>query len=96
MLRTPTQQFHPWPFDKEAELEATISEVKAAFFGESRIDLGGKKFIGERGKTQNISRRLPARTLLAAKARDLVEVGQAPRYTSYARLQKARTLDDVF
>ena len=35
MLWTPTQQFHPWPFDKEAELEATIAEVKPALFGES-------------------------------------------------------------
>jgi len=54
MLWTPNQQFHPWPFDKEAELETTIAEVKAALFGESRIDLDVKKLIGERGKTQNI------------------------------------------
>ncbi len=54
MLWTPTQQFHPWPFDKEAELETTIAEVKAALFGESRIYLDVKKLIGERGRTQNI------------------------------------------
>ncbi|MEO7932227.1 MAG: hypothetical protein ABIT76_03610 [Chthoniobacterales bacterium] len=54
MLWTPTQQFHPWPFDKEAELETTIAEVKTALFGESRIYLEVKKLIGERGKTQNI------------------------------------------
>jgi hypothetical protein len=54
MLWTPAQQFHPWPFDKEAELEATITEVKPALFGESRIYLGVKKLIGERGGTQNI------------------------------------------
>jgi hypothetical protein len=54
MLWTPTQQFHPWPFDKETELEAVIAEVKAALFGESRIYLDVKKLIGERGKTQNI------------------------------------------
>jgi hypothetical protein len=39
MLWSLKQQFHPWPFDKEAELEATIAEVKRALFGESRIDL---------------------------------------------------------
>lgn len=54
MLWTPTQQFHPWPFDKEAELETTIAEVKTALFGESRIYLDVKKLIGERGRTQNI------------------------------------------
>ena len=54
MLWTPTQQFHPWPFDKEAELEAVIAEVKTALFGESRTYLDVKKLIGERGKTQNI------------------------------------------
>ena len=54
MLWTPTQQFHPWPFDKEAELEATIAEGKTALFGESRIYLDVKKLIGERGRTQNI------------------------------------------
>lgn len=54
MLWTPTQQFQPWPFDKEAELETTIAEVKTALFGESRIYLDVKKLIGERGRTQNI------------------------------------------
>ncbi len=54
MLWTPTQQFTPWHFEKEAELEATVSEVKAALFGESRIYLNVKKLIGEKGKTQNI------------------------------------------
>ena len=54
MLWTPAQQFHPWPFDKESELETTIAEVKTALFGESRIYLDVKKLIGERGRTQNI------------------------------------------
>lgn len=49
----PTRQFHPWPFDKEAELEATIAELKTALFGESRICLDVKKLIGEKGRTQN-------------------------------------------
>ena len=43
MLWTPTQQFHPWPFGKEAELETTTGEVKTALFGESRIHLDMKK-----------------------------------------------------
>ena len=50
----PNRQFHPWPFDKEAELESTIAEVKMALFGESRIYLDVKKLIGEKGRTQNI------------------------------------------
>lgn len=54
MLWTPQHQYYPWPFDKEAELEATITEVKTALFGESRIYLELKKLIGEKGKTQNI------------------------------------------
>ena len=54
MLWTPQHQYHPWPFDKEAELEATIAEVKTALFGESRIYLELKKLIGEKGRTQNI------------------------------------------
>lgn len=54
MLWTPQHQFHPAPFEKEAELEVVISEVKAALFGENRIYVDVKKLIGERGKTQNI------------------------------------------
>src|SRR3954464_356149 len=54
MLWTPQHQYHPRPFDKEAELESVIAEVKAALFGESRIYLDVKKLIGQRGKTQNI------------------------------------------
>jgi hypothetical protein len=54
MLWTSAQQFLPWPFDKEAELEATIAEARTALFGESRIYLDVKTLIGEKGKTQNI------------------------------------------
>lgn len=54
MLWTPKQQFYPWPFDKEAELETTIADVQTALFGESRIYLDVKRLIGERGQTQNI------------------------------------------
>lgn len=54
MLWTPQQQFHDWPFDKEADLEASIAKVKTTLFGESRVYLEVKKLIGEKGKTQNI------------------------------------------
>ncbi|WP_206026388.1 hypothetical protein [Roseimicrobium sp. ORNL1] len=54
MLWTPQHQFHPDPFEKEAELEVVIREVKATLFGENRIYVDVKKLIGERGKTQNI------------------------------------------
>ena len=54
MLWTPQQRFHRWPFDKEIELEATISEVRTALFGDSRIYLDVKRLIGGRGQTQNI------------------------------------------
>lgn len=54
MLWTSQKQFHPWPFDKERELEITIAEVQATLFGESRFYLDVKKLIGERGRTQNI------------------------------------------
>lgn len=50
----PTQQFHPWPFDKETDIEAVVAEVKAALLGGSRIHPYLKKPIGERGETQNI------------------------------------------
>ena len=54
MLWTSRQQFHDWPFDKEADLEAAIAAVKTTLFGESRVYLEVKKLIGEKGKTQNI------------------------------------------
>jgi hypothetical protein len=54
MLWTSKHHYHSWPFDKEAELEAVIAEVKTTLFGESRIYLDLKKLIGEKGKTQNI------------------------------------------
>ncbi len=54
MLWTHQQQFHTWPFDKEADLEAAIAQVKTTLFGESRVYLELKKLIGEKGKTQNI------------------------------------------
>lgn len=52
MLWTTQHQFHPAPFEKEAELEVIINEVKTALFGENRIYVDVKKLIGEKG--QNI------------------------------------------
>ncbi len=43
MLWTPQQRFHDWPFDKEADLEAAIAQVKTTLFGESRVYLDVKK-----------------------------------------------------
>lgn len=54
MIWTNSQEYHPWPFDREADLEAVIAQVKADLFGEQRIYLDVKKLIGERGKTRNV------------------------------------------
>ena len=54
MLWTATQQFHPWPFEREADLENTITELQRDLFGTSRVYLETKKLIGQPGKTQNI------------------------------------------
>lgn len=54
MIWTKSAQYHPWAFDRETELEAAISELKSAIFGENRIYLDVKKLVGERGKTRNI------------------------------------------
>lgn len=54
MLWTATHQFHPWPFEKEVDLENTITEIQFDLFGASRVYLEIKKLIGQAGKTQNI------------------------------------------
>ena len=54
MFWTTTQQFLPYPFEKEIELETAITEIKQDLFGNSRIYLEVKKLIGQSGKTQNI------------------------------------------
>lgn len=54
MLWTTTQQFHPWPFEKEGDLETAITEIQHDLFGNSRVYLEVKKLIGQQGKTQNI------------------------------------------
>ncbi len=54
MLWTKSKQFHPWPYEKEAEVEAAIRASQTALFGASRHYLDVKKLIGAQGKTQNI------------------------------------------
>jgi hypothetical protein len=54
MIWTNALKYHPWAFDREADLEAAITQVKADMFGGQRIYLDVKKLIGERGKTKNI------------------------------------------
>jgi hypothetical protein len=54
MLWTTTQQFHPWPFEKEIDLESAIAEIQHDLFGSSRVYLEVKKLIGQPSRTQNI------------------------------------------
>lgn len=54
MLWTLKQQFHPWDFEKESELESAIAEIQQDLFGDGRYYLDVKKLIGKPGKTQNI------------------------------------------
>jgi polar amino acid transport system substrate-binding protein len=55
MLWTTTQQFHPWPFEKEIDLESAIAEIQHDLFARSRVYLEVKKLIGQFGRTQNIA-----------------------------------------
>lgn len=54
MIWTTTTKYHAWPFEKEAELEAAIAEVKSELFGVNRVYLDVKRLIGECGKVRNI------------------------------------------
>lgn len=54
MLWTTTRQFHPWPFEKEVDLEKAIAEIQHDLFGNWRLYLEVKKLIGQSGKMQNI------------------------------------------
>jgi hypothetical protein len=54
MLWTPKQQFHPWPFEKESEIENAIADIQSDLFGTSRVYLDVKRLIGQPGRTQNI------------------------------------------
>ncbi|OAI41967.1 hypothetical protein AYO41_04975 [Verrucomicrobia bacterium SCGC AG-212-E04] len=72
MLWTPNQQFHPWPFDKEADLEAAIAVVSGTLFGPHRIYLSVKKIVGTKGKTKNI----PDGYLIDLASKNLGDRGQ--------------------
>jgi hypothetical protein len=54
MLWTPKQQFQPWPFEKEAEIENAITQIQSDLFGTSRLYLDVKRLIGQPGRTQNV------------------------------------------
>ena len=54
MLWTQDKQYAVETFDREADLEAAIREVKAELFGAARIYLDIKKKIGGKGKVSNI------------------------------------------
>ena len=54
MLWTANWKYHPFPFNKEADLESAILQVEEDLFGPNRIYLDVKKKIGGRGKVNNI------------------------------------------
>jgi hypothetical protein len=54
MLWTSIDQYHPWPFDRESELESAILTTAKDLFGLSRHYLNVKKLVGQKGKIQNI------------------------------------------
>jgi hypothetical protein len=54
MIWTEKQQYHPYPFEKEAELESAIASLQSELFGDQRIYLNVKKLIGQAGMTRNI------------------------------------------
>jgi hypothetical protein len=54
MLWTLKQQFHPWAFQKESDVESAIAAIQPDFFGASRVYLDVKRLIGQPGRTQNV------------------------------------------
>jgi len=54
MLWSKPHKYFPDPFEKEADLESAIQEVKSELFGQARIYLDIKKKIGKRGRKENI------------------------------------------
>ena len=54
MLWSKKEKFVEIPYQKEAELEEAVNEVKEALFGTTRIYLDDKKKIGKRGSTNNL------------------------------------------
>lgn len=54
MLWNKKHTYKEYPYQKEAELEDAVNEVKEVLFGSSRIYLDDKKKIGKKGKTNNL------------------------------------------
>lgn len=54
MLWNKDESYIKKPYEKEAELEKAIDEVKGALFGQTRIYLDDKKKIGKQGRTSNL------------------------------------------
>ncbi len=54
MLWNQNEKYELYPYEKEAELEDAVLEVKEALFGNSRIYLDDKKKIGAKGGTNNL------------------------------------------
>lgn len=54
MLWNKKEKYTEMPFEKEADLEIAVNEVKDELFGSNRIYLDDKKKIGRKGKTKNL------------------------------------------
>jgi len=54
MLWNKKERYVHLPYDKEAELEDAVNEVKDVLFGKKRIYLDDKRKIGKKGSTKNI------------------------------------------
>lgn len=54
MLWNKQEKYIEIPYEKEAELEDAVNEVKDALFGSTRIYLDDKKKIGQKGGTNNL------------------------------------------
>lgn len=54
MLWNKQEKYIEVPFEKEAELEETVNQVKDALFGSTRIYLDDKRKIGRKGGTNNL------------------------------------------
>jgi len=54
MLWNKKEKYTELPYEKEAELEDAVNEVKDALFGNNRIYLDDKRKIGGKGKTNNL------------------------------------------
>lgn len=54
MLWNSNIKYLPYPYEKEADLEEAVNEVKAALFGPKRIYMDDKRKIGKKGSTNNL------------------------------------------